>query len=248
MGARHEPLQFQSRNGTRERPDRVESEDETQFWRAAGPEKPLYTDAGDSRLPMTRHRVGFCLWLTGLPSAGKTTIAKELIPRLRARGWPVELLDGDEVRQGLSADLGFDRKSRETHARRVTFVAKLLTRCGAIPIVALISPYRSSRARAREEIGRFVELYVNTPLEVCQKRDVKGLYAKAFAGEIKEMTGVDDPYEPPEAPDLVIDALTLTPAQSADYIIHGLERLGWIPEENGATNPTQPQAADLASP
>jgi adenylyl-sulfate kinase len=198
---------------------------------------------------MTRPRPGFCIWLTGLPSAGKTTIAKELIPRLRARGWPVELLDGDEVRQGLSADLGFDRKSRETHARRVTFVAKLLARCGAIPIVALISPYRSSRARARQEIGRFVELYVNTPIDVCQQRDVKGLYRRALAGEIKEMTGVDDPYEPPEDPDMVIDALTLTPAQSAEYILHELERLGWIPEENGTATPAEPQAAaDLASP
>lgn len=196
---------------------------------------------------MTMPRSGFCLWLTGLPSAGKTTIAKELIPRLRDRGWPVELLDGDEVRQGLSADLGFDRQSRETHAHRVTFVAKLLARNGAIPIVALISPYRSSRARARREIGRFVEAYVNTPLEVCQKRDVKGLYRKARAGEIKEMTGVDDPYEPPEDPEMVIDALTLTPAQSAEYIIQELERQGWLPSEGGPAGLTEPAAADVTT-
>ncbi|MGC2360260.1 MAG: adenylyl-sulfate kinase, partial [Thermoplasmata archaeon] len=180
---------------------------------------------------MTEPRRGFCLWLTGLPSAGKTTIAKELMPRLRARGWAVELLDGDEVRQGLSADLGFDRKSRETHAHRVTFVAKVLARCGAISLVALISPYRTSRARARAEIGPFVEVYVSTPIEVCQQRDVKGLYRRALAGEIKEMTGVDDPYEVPEAPDITVDALTLTPAESAEFILRELERFGWI--ENG---------------
>ncbi len=178
---------------------------------------------------------GFCLWLTGLPSAGKTTIAKELVPRLTARGWPVELLDGDEVRRGLSADLGFDRKSRETHAHRVTFVAKVLARCGAIPIVALISPYRSSRARAREEIGRFVEVYVNTPISLCQKRDVKGLYRRALAGEIKEMTGVDDPYEPPERPDLVVETEVHDPAQSAEFILKELERLGWIPPQGPGT-------------
>jgi len=211
-------------------------------------EQPLYSDAGDARPSMTRARKGFCIWLTGLPSAGKTTIAKELIPRLRDRGWPVELLDGDAVRQGLSADLGFDRLSRETHARRVTFVAKLLARNGAIPIVALISPYRSSRSRARQEIGRYVELYVNTPIEVCQKRDVKGLYRKALAGEIKEMTGVDDPYEAPESPDVVVDALTLTPAQSAEFILHELERLGWIPAEDRSANATPASAADVAEP
>ena len=190
---------------------------------------------------------GFCLWLTGLPSAGKTTIAKELIPRLRARGRAVELLDGDEVRMGLSADLGFDRKSRETHAHRVTFVAKLLARCGAIPIVALISPYRTSRAKARSEIGKFVEVYVNTPIEVCQKRDVKGLYRRALAGEIHEMTGVDDPYEPPEQPDLVVDALNLTPAQSAEFILRELERLGWLPDENGGTRAPRAVVAESKS-
>ena len=160
----------------------------------------------------------------------------------------MELLDGDEVRRGLSADLGFDRTSRETHARRVTFVAKLLARSGAIPIVALISPYRTSRARAREEIGHFVEVYVSTPIEVCQQRDVKGLYRRAFAGEIKEMTGVDDPYEPPENPDIVVDTLSLSPAQSAEFILRELERLGRIPEENGHASVATIPAADVASP
>ncbi|HTT15774.1 MAG TPA: adenylyl-sulfate kinase [Thermoplasmata archaeon] len=177
---------------------------------------------------MTRGPDGFCLWLTGLPSAGKTTIGKVLVQRLTERGRFAELLDGDEIRKGLSADLGFDRASREAHAGRVAFVAKLLARNGAIPIVALISPYRSSRARARAEIGRFVEVYVSTPLEVCEQRDVKGLYRRARAGEIKEMTGVDDPYEVPENAEIVVDAVRLAPAESAQFILTELERRGLL--------------------
>jgi adenylylsulfate kinase len=175
---------------------------------------------------MTHH--GFCIWLTGLPSAGKTTIARALTPKLRALGWNVELLDGDEVRAGISSDLGFNRKSRETHAGRVTYVAKVLARNGVIPIVALISPYRSSRARAREQIGKFVEVYVTTPIDVCEQRDVKGLYKKARAGEITEMTGVDDPYEAPEAPEIIVDTLHNTPEESADFIIAELRKAGWL--------------------
>jgi adenylylsulfate kinase len=172
---------------------------------------------------------GFCLWLTGLPSAGKTTISHELEPLLTARGWGVELLDGDEVRKGLSADLGFDRASREQHARRVTFVAKLLARNGVIPIVALISPYATSRAQARQQVGRFVEVYIRTPIEVCEQRDVKGLYKRARAGEIHEFTGVDDPYEAPEHPEITVDTTRMTAAQSAAYVVSELERLGWLP-------------------
>jgi len=172
---------------------------------------------------------GFCLWLTGLPSAGKTTIGRVLVERLRARGRFAELLDGDEIRKGLSADLGFDRASREAHAGRVSFVAKLLARNGSIPIVALISPYRSSRARARAEIGRFIEVFVSTPLEVCEQRDVKGLYRRARAGEIHEMTGVDDPYEPPEHAEIVVDAARLSPVDSADLILRELEGRGLLP-------------------
>jgi adenylyl-sulfate kinase len=174
---------------------------------------------------MTHH--GFCLWLTGLPSAGKTTIARELLPLLRERGWNVELLDGDEVRQGLSADLGFGRVARETHAARVTFVAKVLARNGIIPIVALISPYASSRSKARKEIGRFVEIYITTPIDVCEQRDVKGLYKKAHEGLVKEMTGVDDPYEVPESPEIRVDTLNRSPAESARFILAELDRLGW---------------------
>ena len=170
---------------------------------------------------------GFCLWFTGLPSAGKTSIAHAIIPMLRERGWNAELLDGDEVRRGLSADLGFDRTARETHAQRVSFVAKLLARNDAIPIVALISPYASSRARARAEIGRFVEIYVSTPLAVCEQRDVKGLYKKARQGQIKEMTGVDDPYEVPERPEIRVDTEGHTPEESARFVLAELDRLGW---------------------
>jgi len=169
--------------------------------------------------------------MTGLPSSGKTTIGKALVERLVERGWYAELLDGDEIRKGLSADLGFDRASREAHAGRVTYVAKVLARNGAIPIVALISPYRTSRARARAEIGRFVEVYINTPLTVCEERDVKGLYRRARAGEIKEMTGVDDPYEPPTHPEIVVDAVRMSPAESASHILRELEKGGWLASE-----------------
>jgi adenylylsulfate kinase len=171
---------------------------------------------------------GFCLWLTGLPSSGKTTLARELSAQLRQQGFATELLDGDEVRRGLSADLGFDRASREAHAVRVAYVAKLLVRHGVIPIVALISPYRRSRASARSEIGPFVEVYVSTPLSVCESRDVKGLYRRARAGEIKEMTGVDDPYEAPESPDIVVDTSTAGPADTAAELVHELFRQGWL--------------------
>ncbi len=152
-----------------------------------------------------------------------------LVPKLKARGWNVELLDGDEIRMGLSADLGFDRKARETHAGRVAFVAKLLARNGAIPIVALISPYRSSRAKARESIGRFVEVYVTTPVAVCEERDVKGLYKKAREGKITEFTGVDDPYEAPDHPEIVVDTVDRSPELSAQQILGDLERLGYLP-------------------
>jgi adenylylsulfate kinase len=186
---------------------------------------------------MSHH--GFCLWLTGLPSAGKTTIAKALTPKLKARGWNVELLDGDEVRMGLSADLGFDRKSREMHAARVTFVSKVLARNGVIPIVALISPYATSRAKARSDIGAFVEVYVTTPLNVCEERDVKGLYKKARQGIIHEMTGIDDPYEAPEHAEIVVETVDRSPDESAEYILRELERLKWLvpSKEKAASSP-----------
>ncbi|MCI4335628.1 MAG: adenylyl-sulfate kinase [Thermoplasmata archaeon] len=183
---------------------------------------------------MTHH--GFCLWLTGLPSAGKTTIGRALVPKLQARGWNVELLDGDEIRMGLSSDLGFDRKAREMHAARVTYVAKVLARNGVIPIVTLISPYATSRAKARADIGQFIEVYITTPLNVCEERDVKGLYKKAREGKIKEMTGIDDPYEAPENPEIRIETVTQSAEQAADQILADLERRGLI------TPPEKPRA------
>jgi len=172
---------------------------------------------------------GFCLWMTGLPSAGKTTLAHAVAAELERRGRRVEVLDGDEIRRGLSADLGFDRAGREGHAARVAFVAKLLARNGVVPIVALISPSASSRARARAEIGRFVELYVATPLAVCEERDVKGLYRRARQGLVKEMTGVDDPYEPPDHPEIQVDTVGRSPEDCARFVVHELVGLGWLP-------------------
>ena len=193
--------------------------------------------------------IGYCLWLTGLPCAGKTTVARLVSGQLQSRGYRTELLDGDEVRRGLSADLGFDRMSRELHATRVAYVAKLLARNGVVPIVALISPYRESRARARAEIGRFVEVYLNAPLSICEARDVKGLYRRARAGEVKDMTGIDDPYEVPEAPEITIDTVRLTPAQSSNQILTALERIGLLLRE--APTPTgqgQLERAEEATP
>jgi len=178
---------------------------------------------------VAEHRPGFCVWLTGLPCAGKTSIARQLAPVLSGRGLDVELLDGDEVRRQLSPDLGFDRASREVHADRVAYLAGVLVRHGVVPIVALISPYASSRARAREEIGRFAEVYVATPLEVCEARDAKGLYRRARAGEIRGFTGVDDPYEPPERAEIRIDTVGRSPGECARQVADGLVRLGFVP-------------------
>ena len=191
---------------------------------------------------------GFCLWFTGLPSSGKTTLAKEVEILLRERGLDTELLDGDEIRRGLSADLGFDRTSREAHAARVVFLAKVLVRHGVVPIVALISPYQRSRAKARQEIGPFVEVYLSTPLAVCETRDVKGLYRRARAGEIKEMTGIDDPYEVPESPEIVIDTSAPTPRESAAQLLRELIRQGWVPDGGSRRDLRDPARTLLVAP
>lgn len=142
------------------------------------------------------------IWLTGLSSAGKTTISRALSQRLRALGYKVEALDGDEIRQVIGQDLGFSRQDRDRNIRRLAFVATLLADHGVVVIVSAISPYRSTRDEARASIGEFIEVYVNAPLEVCEMRDVKGLYRKARAGEIRGFTGIDDPYEPPLSPEV----------------------------------------------
>jgi len=167
-------------------------------------------------------RPGFVVWLTGLPSSGKTTIARQLEPELRKLGWPVEVLDGDEIRQNLSKGLGFSRDDRETHLKRVTYVAKLLSRNGVAVIAAFISPYRSIRHYARTETTNFVEVYVKCPVETCAQRDPKGLYKKALVGEIRDLTGPQDPYEEPLRPDLALDTEKLTVEESVSMIVDKL--------------------------
>jgi len=171
---------------------------------------------------------GFTIWMTGLPGSGKSTLAGVLKQKFEDDyGRYVEILDGDEVRKGLSRDLGLSREHREEHARRVSYLAKVLSRNGVISIVALISPYKVSRDSAREIIGedKFVEVYIKASLAACEKRDPKGLYAKARKGEITNMTGIQDPYEPPEKPDITIETELGTPQESADLLISKLEDL-----------------------
>ena len=162
---------------------------------------------------------GATVWLTGLPSAGKTTIAYELAGRLREEGHRVEVLDGDEIREFLSSGLGFSRTDRDTNVRRIGFLAELLSRNGVKALVPVIAPYADSReaVRGRHQAGGtpYLEVHVATPVEVCSVRDVKGLYAKQAAGEISGLTGVDDPYEEPESPDLRIESHTQTVQESA---------------------------------
>jgi adenylylsulfate kinase len=173
---------------------------------------------------------GFCLWFTGLSGAGKTTITNALVKELRKRGTKIEILDGDIVRENLSKGLGFSKEDRDTNIRRIAFVANLLSRNDVPVITAAISPYREIRDEARQMMdGRFIEAYVKASVEVCEERDVKGLYAKARAGEIKEFTGVSDPYEPPENPELVLDTEHQSPEESAQQILDFLEERGLIP-------------------
>jgi len=166
---------------------------------------------------------GMILWLTGLSGAGKTTIAQQLEYKLRERDRPVERLDGDAIRQNLSQGLGFSREDRDTNVRRVGYVAKLLSRNGVIVIVSLISPYRSVRDELRATLNNFVEVYINAPLEVCEARDVKGLYAKARSGQIKSFTGIDDPYEAPLTPDITCYTAAETVDESVTKITTWLE-------------------------
>jgi adenylylsulfate kinase len=171
---------------------------------------------------------GFTLWFTGLSGAGKSTLARAVEQRLRSRGRKVEVLDGDEVRTHLSKGLGFSREDRDTNIQRIAFVCKLLTRNGVICISAAISPYREARAWARREIGRFVEVYVKCPLEICRERDVKGLYRLVEEGKLRHFTGVDDPYEEPENPELVVETARLTPEESLRCIFGRLVELGYL--------------------
>lgn len=174
---------------------------------------------------------GFTIWFTGLSGAGKSTLANLLVDRLRDMGRRVELLDGDEVRTNLSSGLGFSKADRDMNIQRIAFVAKLLSRNGVIAITAAISPYRETRDRARQEIGNFVEVYVNCPLEVCESRDVKGLYKKARSGEIAQFTGISDPYEAPERAEIVVHTDQENPEQDVEIILSKLSELDYLTPE-----------------
>src|SRR5947199_1632468 len=177
-------------------------------------------------------RKGFTIWFTGLSGAGKSTLSEVLEERLKARGRNVEILDGDIVRTHLSKGLGFSREDRDTNIKRIAFVCSLLTRNGVICISAAIAPYREAREWARQEIGNFVEIYVKCPIDVCRQRDVKGLYKLVDEGKIKNFTGVDDPYEEPEHPELVIETDRETIEESIARIFAKLEELGYLAHEN----------------
>jgi adenylyl-sulfate kinase len=178
-----------------------------------------------------RREGGFTLWFTGLSGAGKSTIAHLVGPELERRGHVVEYLDGDTVRTHLSKGLGFSKEDRDTNIERIGWVASRLTRQGGAVIAAAISPYEATRRKARtmvEEWGAFVEVHVKASVDECAKRDVKGLYEKAFRGEIKGFTGVDDPYEAPKSPELVVDTEQHDPEESAQVIVAKLEELGLV--------------------
>jgi adenylylsulfate kinase len=177
---------------------------------------------------MEHNERGFTLWFTGLSGSGKTTVSEIVERELRERGRRVEVLDGDIVRTNLSKGLGFSKEDRDTNILRIGFVAELLTRNGVSVIVSAISPYKEARDQVRRRIIDFVEVHVHCPLEVCAERDVKGLYKKAFDGEIERFTGVSDPYEPPEAPDVVLDTDQEEPEESARKVVEKLEFFGYL--------------------
>ena len=177
---------------------------------------------------------GFAVWLTGLVGAGKSTIARGLATALRERGYRVELLDGEEVRQELSRGLGYSKEDRDLNVARLAYVAHLLARNGVVAIVAAVSPYRAAREAARQRIGRFVEVFVRCPLDELVRRDVKGLYDRALRGEIPVFTGVSDPYEEPTAPEVVVRTDRESAAESVARIVGRLEALDYLPAPNSA--------------
>jgi adenylylsulfate kinase len=185
----------------------------------------FYT-AAPNRMPVNNGNIdrGITVWLTGLSSAGKTTIGKAVCERLLCAGRKAELLDGDALRQELCRDLGFSRPDRDENIRRIGFVANLLTRNGVIVLVSAISPYRAIRDEQRLKIGEFIEVFVNAPLTVCESRDVKGLYKKARSGQLQGFTGIDDPYEPPLDPDVECFTDRESIAESAAKVLQFLER------------------------
>src|SRR5688572_3732442 len=172
---------------------------------------------------------GFTLWFTGLSGAGKSTLAEALAPVLRERGVPVEILDGDEVRTNLSKGLGFSKEDRDTNILRIGYVAKLLSRNGVCVITAAISPYADIRQQVRDSVDNFVEVHVDCSIDELSRRDVKGLYAKALRGEIANFTGVSDPYEAPESPEVRVNSEHQDEAQSLNDILTYLEQCGLVP-------------------
>ncbi len=177
---------------------------------------------------MPESKKGVTIWLTGLPSSGKSTLAHALSKELNARKLPVEILDGDVVRTHLSKGLGFSREDRDLNVKRIGFVSHLLTKYGVYVIVAAVSPYREARDWSRRQIGNFVEVFVETPVAVCEGRDVKGLYKKARAGEIQGFTGVDDVYEEPLHPEVAVQTAAESADASVSKILKRLEELGYI--------------------
>jgi adenylyl-sulfate kinase len=171
---------------------------------------------------------GFTVWFTGLSGSGKSTLAELLVEVLERRGRRYELLDGDVVRTHLSKGLGFSKEDRDTNILRIGWVAERLTYHGAVVVVSAISPYRDVRDAVRRRIPRFVEVFVSCPVDVCAQRDVKGLYEKAFRGEISGFTGVDDPYEPPERPDVMVETDRMSPEDCLEEIVSTLDRLGYL--------------------
>ncbi|MGH7709687.1 MAG: adenylyl-sulfate kinase, partial [Gemmatimonadaceae bacterium] len=179
---------------------------------------------------------GVTVWFTGLSGSGKTTIAKRVSDLLQGRHILTERLDGDVVRQSLCRDLGFSKEDRDKNIERITFVAKMLTRNGVVVLTAFISPYKQLRDNARAEIGDFLEVYVRTPMPVLIERDVKGMYKKALAGEIQNFTGVNDPYEAPSNPELILDTGGESVEESASKVIHLLEERGYVPRDAGTAS------------
>ena len=177
---------------------------------------------------------GFTLWFTGLSGAGKSTLSTMLAEELRRRGLNVEILDGDEVRTNLSKGLGFSKEDRDTNIKRIGYVCKLLTRNGVIAMSAAISPYREVRDFNRQQIGHFIEIYVECSIEELTRRDVKGLYKKALAGEIQNFTGVSDPYEAPLSPEILVNSGKEGKDESFKRILHYLETHGWIPNASAS--------------
>ena len=174
---------------------------------------------------------GVTIWFTGLSGAGKTTISQKVAEILKAQDYPVEILDGDIVRTNLTKGLGFNKEDRDENVRRIGFVSHLLSRNGVIVLVSAISPYRNIREEVRKRVGDFVEVYVNAPLTVCEGRDVKGLYKRARAGEIKGFTGIDDPYEPPANPEIECRTDLEELSQSVTKVFDKLNELGYLPEK-----------------